>query len=210
MVTMVPLLNKKKFHRVSNMKPTLLILLVCVASFSIIEASAQVASTESFTLRVRSEPNILFIGGGGEYKAGTEVAIDAAPEKFEDYTFVGWQIDGRWADGNPITIRMDNSHSVIAVYSKDIAGNIVIDTIPRITEITVDGTIYLPDELPMSFTWIDGSTHIISTPATIKASPETRYVFDSWKDKNKESDRTITIDTDSKEFIVLYKTEHFL
>src|SRR3990170_4163756 len=178
MVTVIPLLNKK-FHGVSNMNPTLLILLVCVASFSIIEASAQVSS-ESFTLRVRSEPNILFIGGGGEYKSGTEAAIDAAPEKFEDYTFVGWQIDGRWADGNPITVRMDNSHSAIAVYSKDLAGSIIVDTIPRVSEITVDGTIYLPDELPLSFSWLDGSTHILNAPSIIKESPGTRYVFDSW------------------------------
>src|SRR3990172_12297193 len=145
MVTMVPLLNKKIFYGVSTMNPKLLILLVCVATFSIIEASAQVASTETVTLRVRSEPNILFIGGGGDYKAGTEASIDMAPETFNDYTFIGWQIDGRWADGNPITVRMDMSHSAIAVYSKDLAGSITIDAIPRIAEITVDGTIYLPD-----------------------------------------------------------------
>jgi len=192
------------------MKPTLLILLVCVASFSIIEASAQVASTESFTLRVRSEPNILFIGGGGEYKSGTEAAIDAAPEKFEDYTFVGWQIDGRWADGNPITVRMDNSHSAIAVYSKDLAGSIIVDTIPRVSEITVDGTIYLPDELPLSFSWLDGSTHILNAPSIIKESPGTRYVFDSWKDKNTESDRTVKVSSGTLEYVVLYKTQHFL
>jgi hypothetical protein len=180
------------------MNPTLLILLVCVATFSIIEASAQVVTNDIFTLRVRSEPNILFIGGGGEYKSGTEVAIDAAPEKFEDYTFVGWQIDGRWADGNPISVRMDNSHSAIAVYSKDLAGSIIVDTIPRISEITVDGTIYLPDELPLSFSWLDGSTHVINAPPIIKESPGTRYVFDSWKDKNLESDRTVKVSTDTK------------
>src|SRR3989304_2501374 len=174
MVTVIPLLNKK-FYGVSNMNPTLLILLVCVATFSIIEASAQVVnSAETFNLRVRSEPNILFIGGGGDYKAGTEVAIDVAPETFNDYTFVGWQIDGRWADGNPISVRMDMSHSAIAVYSKDLAGSIIIDTIPRISEITVDGTIYLPDELPLSFSWLDGSTHILNAPPIIKESPGTR------------------------------------
>jgi len=207
---MVPNLNKNKSKGV-EFNPKLLIVLVFFASFSIIEASAQVVSgSDIFTLRVKSEPNILFISGGGEYKAGTTVTIDPAPETFEDYTFVGWQIDGRWAEGNPITIRMDNSHSALAVYSKDKVGNIVIDTIPKVSEITVDGTIYLPDELPLSFSWVEGSTHIISTPAIIKSSPETRYVFDSWKDKNKESDRTITVDSETKEFIVLYKTEHFL
>src|SRR3989304_1626381 len=210
MVTVIPLLNKK-FYGVSNMNPTLLILLVCVATFSIIEASAQVVnSAETFNLRVRSEPNILFIGGGGEYKAGTEASIDMAPETFNDYKFVGWQIDGRWADGNPITVRMDMSHSAIAVYSKDLAGSITIDAIPRIAEITVDGTIYLPDEFPLSFNWAEGSTHIISIPATIKESSGKRYVFDSWKDKNTESDRTVTVGAGSQEFIALLKTQHYL
>lgn len=197
------------------MNPTLLILLVSIASFSIfeasaLEASAQASNNENFNLRVRSEPNVLFLGGGGEYKAGTEVNLDAAPEKFEDYTFVGWQIDGRWADGNPISIRMDMSHSAVAVYSKDLAGSIIIDTIPRISEITVDGTIYLPNELPLSFSWLDGSTHVLNVPSTIKVSPGTRYVFDSWKDKNTESDRTVKVSSDTLEYVVLYKTQHYL
>lgn len=123
---------------------------------------------------------------------------------------MGWKVDGKWADGNPVTIRMDAEHTAVAVYSKEIGGSIIIDTIPRISEITVDGTIYLPDELPISFSWADGSTHIISAPGIISDSPETRYVFDSWKDKNTEKDRTITIGSDTQEVIALFKTQHYL
>ena len=105
---------------------------------------------------------------------------------------------------------MDASHSLIAVYSKELGGKIIVDTIPRIAEVTIDGTIYLPDELPVSFSWQDGSTHVISTPTIIKENPDTRYVFDSWKDKNTESERTVTIGPETQEFVALFKTEHFL
>ena len=209
MVTTVPNLNKKN-HSGINLKliPTLSILLVCIASFAIVEASAQQAGEHH--LSVKSEPNIIFIGGGGFYNAGTTVTVDEAPETWREYTLVGWKIDGRWADGNPISLRMDSSHTAVAVYSKEIGGSILVDTIPRIAEITVDGTIYLPDELPVSFTWPEGSTHVISSSAIVKESPETRYVFDSWKDKSTENDRTITIGPKTQEIIALYKTQHYL
>jgi len=210
MVTTLPLLNKIIYHQVGSMlKPTLLVLLVCVATFTIAQASAQ-ESEDGFLLRIKTEPNVLFIDGGGFYSPGTTVTLDQAPEVWREYTFVGWKVDGVWADGNPITIRMDSAHTATAVYSKEIGGSILVDTIPRIAEITVDGTIYLPDELPVSFSWKDGSRHVISASMIVKESPETRYVFDSWKDKQGTSDRTITIGPDTQEIVALFKTQHFL
>jgi len=209
MVTTIPLLNKKNYHQVGSiLKPTLLALLVCVVSLTIIEATAQ--ESGEFNLNVRSEPNIIFIGGGGFFSSGSLVTVNEAPETWRGYTLVGWKVDGMWADGNPITIRMDKSHTATAVYSKEIGGSIIVDSIPRIAEITVDGTIYLPDELPVSFSWPEGSTHVISSSAIVKESPETRYVFDSWKDKSTQNDRTITIGPKTQEIIALYKTQHFL
>ena len=205
---MDPVLTKKNHCGIDKrLIPVLFILLASIVSFTILEASAQESGEHH--LSVKSEPNIIFIGGAGFYAPGSSVTLDA-PEKWQEYTFVGWKIDGRWTMGNPATIRMDSGHSAVAIYSKDIGGSIIIDTIPRISEITVDGTIYLPDELPVSFSWLDGSKHIISSPAFIKESPETRYVFDSWKDKSIETDRTVTIGPDTQEFIVLFKTQHML
>ena len=206
---MAPFQNKKKFNRI-NLKliPLLSILLISITSLGILEASAQ--ESEQHHLSVKSEPNIIFIGGAGFYSSSTAVTIDTAPETWQEYTFVGWKIDGRWTDGNPITVRMDSSHSAVAVFSKGIGGSIIVDTIPRISEITIDGTIYLPDELPVSFSWPDGSKHVISSSAIIQESPETRYVFDSWKDKNTQPDRTITIGPETQEIIALFKTQHFL
>ena len=199
--------NKSHLGISKKLVPVLSILLVSTVFFSIIEASAQ--EPVEHHLSVKTEPNIIFIGGGGFYLPGTSVTLNA-PEKWQEYTFVGWQIDGRWTDGNPIDVRMDGSHNVVAMYSKDIGGSIIVDAIPRISEITIDGMIYLPDELPVSFSWPDGSKHIISSPLFIKESPETRYVFDSWKDKSIEKDRTVTIGPDTQEFIALFQTEHFL
>ena len=204
-----PIRNKDCFKVGLKLNPTLVLLLVCVASFTIIEASAQ-ESIEGYNLRVKTDPNILFLDGSGFYTAGTTVTIDAAPQTWNEYTLVGWKVDGTWADGNPITIRMDSSHTVTAIYTKDIGGSILVDAIPRVAEITVDGTIYLPDELPVSFSWQDGSTHVISASNIVNESPETRYVFDSWKDEKSDNDRTITIGPDTQEVVALFKTQHFL
>ena len=140
-----PLTNKNYSQVGSKFNPTLLLLLVCVASFTFVQASAQESET-GYNLRIRTEPSILFIDGGGFYLKGITVSIDEAPETWREYTFVGWKVDGIWADGNPITIRMDGPHTVTAVYSKEIGGSILVDAIPRIAEITVDGTIFLPSE----------------------------------------------------------------
>jgi len=188
----------------------LMLILVFVASF-IVEASAQISDdVTQYSLRVKSEPNILFLGGSGFYPVGTVVNIDAAPESWREYTFIGWKIDSIWTEQNPPTIRMDRNHEVVAVFEKSDSGKILIDTIPRVTEITVDGTIYLPSELPVSFNWGVDSEHFISVPTTVKEGPNTRYIFDSWKDRNPTGSRTITINTDDKEFIALFKTQHFL
>ena len=158
----------------------LMLVLVFTASF-VLQANAQTSDdTSQYVLRVKSEPNILFIGGGGLYNVGTSVTLNDAPEIWQDYKFIGWKIDGIWTSENPPTIRMERNHEAVAVYEKSQSGQILIDAIPRITEITIDGTIYLPQELPVSFDWETGSEHIISVPEIVKESTNTRYVFDFW------------------------------
>ena len=186
--------------------PALLFFLVIVSSITILQASAE----GEYFLTVKSNPNIIFIGGGGLYSEGSMVTLDAAPETWREYTLVGWKIDGRWTEGNPITVRMDRSHSVEAVYTKDIGGEIIVDTIPRIAEITIDGEIYLPTELPAKFTWDTGTEHTILIPKIVTESSDTRFVFDSWKDLSKSELRTITVQDEESNYIVLYKTQHFL
>jgi len=141
----------------------LLVLLIVVVSLAIVEANAQQMPDE-FRLKVSSTPNIVFIGGGGIFPAGTVVTVEKAPLQFQGYEFQGWKIDGTWASGNPITISMDRGHDVEAVYEKSDTNLIKIDSIPRISQITIDGEIYLPNELPAKLNWAKASEHIISIP----------------------------------------------
>jgi len=185
------------------------ILLIVFITSSIIFATAS-AEEGTFRLTLKAEPNIIFISGSGEYDENELVIIDSAPEVWRDYFFIGWKIDGRWTGEDILTIRMDRDHSAIAVYERtDQIGGLVIDTIPRITEITVDGKIYLPSELPLSFSWSAGSEHIIVIPETVSEGPDTRYMFDSWKDQNMDLLRTVSASNDG-EYIALYKTQYYL
>ena len=115
----------------------ILLLLIFTTAFVVIEASAQ---TETYHLTVRASPNILFLGGGGDYNAGAVVTLEPAPQTWQDYTFLGWKVDGRWSVESPPTIRMDRAHTVEAVYDKtNVVGGLIIDTLPRVVEIAVDG-----------------------------------------------------------------------
>ena len=186
----------------------ILLILVVVAAFSIINASG--AEVKTFHLTVKSQPNILFIGGTGDYKQGQTVKLETLPLVWQDYTLKGWKVDGRWTSENPPTITMDADHTVEAIFDKtNIVGGIIVDAIPRVVDITVDGTIYLATELPLTFNWEAGSEHIISIPSIVNLDPNTRYKFDSWKDKNTQAFRTIAVQKDDG-FIALFKTQYLL
>ncbi len=135
----------------------LLVLLSCMISIVITQAYA-IEGDDEFRLKIYAEPNIIFIGGGGVYPSGTQVTTEEAPHEFQGYEFQGWKIDGTWAQGNPVTVRMDRSHDIVAVYSKSDTNQILVDAIPRVAEITIDGEIYLSNELPATFSWSKDSS----------------------------------------------------
>ncbi len=195
-----------------NLILMLIMALVFLAPLAILDVSAaeEEEAVQKATLRVRSSPNILFMSGGGSYDMGISVKIPAAPESWNEYTFVGWKIDQQWANGNPITIKMDRTHTAEAIYEKSYSGNVIIDSIPRVAEINVDGEIYLPSELPLSFDWDANTDHIITIEAIINENPNTRYKFDSWKDNDITTQRLVTADSEKQNFIALYKVQHFL
>ena len=70
-----------------------------------------------YELKVKSSPPGLQMDGSGIYDKNTWVITGAAQQKWGAYEFVGWKIDGNWADGNPITILMDEDHTVVGMYS---------------------------------------------------------------------------------------------
>ena len=185
----------------------ILLVLVVLAAFSIVNASAEVPT---YHLTVKSQPNILFLSGSADYKAGQMIKIEAAPLVWQEYSLIGWKVDGRWSTENPPTINMDADHTIEAVYERtNLVGGIIVDSIPRVIDITVDGKIYLVSELPLSFNWEVNSEHVIMIPPILNQDPNTRYKFDSWKDKNTQAFRTVTVQK-GDEFIALYKTQYLL
>jgi len=182
-----------------------------VLSFLVLEGAYAQEVQEKHFLKVSSVPNILFIPGTGSYPSGTMVKLAEVPERWNEYSFIGWKVNGVWTLGNTLNLRMDRAYNVEAVFEKLYQGNVLIDVIPRIAEITVDGTIFLPSELPVTLEWEQGTTHYLSTPIIVKDNPLTRYSFDSWKDNNSQSVRTVNVDADSdQEFIALYRLQHYI
>lgn len=187
--------------------------LILFAIFFMVVGITQVnaQAPQEFSLRVSSEPNILYISGAGFYPEGTVVTLQKVPDKWDDYEFAGWKIDGQWTTENPPKITMNRAHDVLAVFTKTTGfGEIKIDAIPRISEITVDGTIYLPDELPITFDWEVGSTHSVIISDVVKQDANTRFKFDSWKDLNTEVSRTVKVGDKTKEFVAIYKLQHYI
>jgi hypothetical protein len=193
------------------MKP--LLLFVLIFSLSIITIDVYAQSSGEFYLRVKTEPSaLLYVSGAGPYKEGEVVTLAAMPDKWENYEFLGWKIDGSWSTENPPKITMNASHEAVAVFEK-IEGSggdaVTIDAIPRIAGITVDSDIYLPEELPLSINWDTTTDHVITAEKTVNETPDKRYVFGSWKDGYVESVRTVNAD-ESNSFIALYKTQFYL
>ncbi len=185
-----------------------MVTLAILSSFIVVQSYAQEFDGK-YLLRVTSTPNIIYLAGGGFYDPGTSVTLEA-PDTWRDYKFDGWQIDGRWTFENPLTISMNRGHNVEAIYGKTSSvGEIIVDAVPRVTEITVDGTIYLSSELPLSFDWDEGSQHTIIVSDGVKETINTRYKFDSWKDRNTQLFRTVTVNQDTQNYIALYKTQHY-
>jgi len=186
------------------------ILLLSIISVMVIPVFAE---ESSHYLRVRTEPlNLLFVSGQGYYKHNEYVTLQEIPQTWQGYKFVGWKIDGAWTPDNPPKIRMDSSHEAIAFFEKSEGQGgkkVVIDTIPRIAEITVDNKIYLPTELPLTFDWSEDSDHIVILQPTVNENANIRYVFEMWKDKNTEFVRTVK-SNQVTELIALYKTQYFL
>jgi uncharacterized repeat protein (TIGR02543 family) len=58
--------------------------------------------------------------------------------------------------------------------------------------VTVDGVKYEPDQLPIVFDWIIGSTHALEVSPTVEGAAGVRYVFVQWSDGSKDASRTLT------------------
>lgn len=71
---------------------------------------------------------------------------------------------------------------------------ITIDLLPRISTLVVDDRLYLPDELPLTFSWQKTTIHQIRIEKPeVSSSLDKKTVFQRWTDLNNESDRTFVV-----------------
>lgn len=199
-----------------NLKKILFTIL-SVISVSLIFNSFQSADagSEQHHLRIDTQPrDLMFIGGQGFYDDGDLVTLTEIPTVWKEYNFIGYKIDGAWATENPPTIRMDRPHEVLAVFEKSEEGimsntDILIDSIPRVSTITVDDEVYLPDELPIKLEWEEGSQHVVSVEGIVNEGADMRYSFDMWKDTEQGNVRIIQAG-DVDNLVALYDTQYYL
>jgi len=180
-----------------------------------VTSNTEAQAVEKHHLKITSQPrDLMFISGQGFYESGQIVTLTEMPETWREYGFVGWKIDGGWASENPPKIRMDKSHTAIAIFEiledklVDKEG-ILIDSIPRISTIIVDDEVYLPEELPITLQWEEGTNHIILVEPIVNDGADKRYVFDKWKDSETDTVRTVYAgELDS--LIAIFNTEYYL
>jgi hypothetical protein len=172
-------------------------------------------SLDQHHLKIDTVPrDLMFIPGQGFYDDGKIVTLTKIPDVWKDYKFLGYKVDGAWAADNPPVIRMDRTHEVTAVFEKsDIVTvdqkGIIIDSIPRVSTITVDNEVYLPDELPITLQWDKESQHVISVESIVNEGADKRYSFNQWKDTAQGTVRIVQAG-DIDNLVALYDTQYYL
>lgn len=102
--------------------------------------------------------------GDHKYVSGTIVQVTAKPDS--GYTFDHWELDGNAYTTNPISVLMDNHHSLTAYFS------LVVSTYKLNISTTSGGT---TDPTPGAHEYLIGVT------VTITANPASGYKFDNWE-----------------------------
>lgn len=100
-----------------------------------------------------------------------------------------------------------------AAYAQQADIEVTIDAEPRTSSVVVDGVIYMPSQMPVSFSWKDDSTHTIGIPSasTLEGNAK-RYDFVQWNDQSPSLTRSIRVTDDMplKHFIALFQTKYLL
>ena len=98
-------------------------------------------------------------------------------------------------------------------YAQQADVEVTIDAEPRMSSIMVDGVIYMPSQLPATFSWEEDSTHTIGIPSasTLEGNAK-RYDFVQWNDQSASLTRSIKVTDDMplKHFIALLQTKYLL
>ena len=109
---------------------------------------------------------------------------------------------GSWTDKTRVTEQISDTNLVWPI-------SITIGSPTVNLPVTVDGTSYAGDQLPMVFTWDVGSTHTLRVDAITGGGSGVRYVFTQWSDGSKDASRSITA-TESTNLTATFKTQYLL
>lgn len=144
-----------------------------------------------YQLRLSSTPvtggtlNPSIPSADGYYLEGTTVQV--TPSAASGFQFAGW--GGHYSGtANPLTVQMNGSRTVEAVFSRPGMPAVTLTTNPPGYRLRVDGANV---DTPATFEWNIGSTHTIS-PIPVQETETQRYVFSSWNDGAPEA-RLLTV-----------------
>ncbi|MEM2415649.1 MAG: hypothetical protein QXU42_06880 [Thermoproteota archaeon] len=132
---------------------------------------------------------------------GPWLGFDVTPPNYNE-SYVGGP------PGTPPTLHPNDDYMIRAIVRTPYY-NITFDTDPRLSPLVVDGSTYLPSQLPLSFKWPHGSLHTFSTMPTIPITEGKRLVFLRWSDGSNSNTRNIRIFNNGS-YLAYFKTQYYL
>ena len=121
----------------------------------------------------------------GDFELSVEEVFDYAATRTTSYT----------ASDPDLTTQhpqiSDNYGGQLSLLTK-VTADVGPDLPQDISLLNIDGKMYSPAELPVSFIWAPGSGHDFKAVSSVSGGNGIQYVFDSWDDGNTSDSRTIS------------------
>jgi hypothetical protein len=155
----------------------------------------------------------MHIGSNWSYLSGATVRISAVPAS--GYAFSSWSGSGTGSYSgysNPATIVMNSAISESASFVTDVEIRFQLSAVHSDAEgavIIIDGTPYVYEQLPRSFTWRVGSTHTIDANSSVTGGAGKRYVWTSWSNADQIKSQTIGV-TRAMTYTAVFRTQYLL
>ncbi|MEM4098981.1 MAG: hypothetical protein QXW57_04455, partial [Candidatus Micrarchaeaceae archaeon] len=133
----------------------------------------------------------------GWYVMGAVVSIQATPNS--GYVFNSWSGSGSGSysgTNNPTSITMNNPISETADFTPTYTitfSQTGLSSSASGTVLTVDGNSYGYSQLPVSFTWVEGSQHSFAWSSPVSGGSGTQFVWQSTSGLSSSQSATITI-----------------
>jgi hypothetical protein len=148
------------------------------------------------------------------YPYGEEVTVTATPAQY--YTWGGWSGTGTHSysgTNNPITLYMWSNITEAAtfnpIYATVTFSQTGMGSSASGTVLTVDGNSYTYSQLPISFTWQEGTTHSFSWISPVSGGSGAQYVWESTTGLSSSQSGSFTV-TGSGSITAAYQLQYYL